>query len=120
MIANLRISYLSNSHFIWLICSDSDSYCCLIFSISYFICSTKYAIPRLLPTNFLSVFDHFMGLVLKGLNYHNIVTRQISAPQPISSTLSERQSSHLIKYESKGTSKILILQLFSELGNSTV
>ena len=26
-------------------------------------------IRRLLPTNFLSVFDHFVGLVLKGLKF---------------------------------------------------
>ena len=26
------------------------------------------AISQLLPTNFLSVFDHFVGLALKGLN----------------------------------------------------
>ena len=42
VIADLRISYLSNLFFIWLVCSDSDSCCCLIFSISLFICSTKY------------------------------------------------------------------------------
>ena len=26
-------------------------------------------IGRLLPTNYVSVFDHFVGLALKGLNY---------------------------------------------------
>ena len=44
VIANLRISYLSNSHFIWSVCSDSDSCCCLIFSINCFICLTKSAL----------------------------------------------------------------------------
>ena len=29
-------------------------------------------IRRLLPTNYLSVFDHFTGLVLKGLNNSSI------------------------------------------------
>ena len=30
-------------------------------------------IRRLLPSNFFSVFDHFVGMVLKGLNYLNIL-----------------------------------------------
>ena len=31
--------------------------------------NTLSANPRLLPTNCLSVFDYFVGLALKGLNY---------------------------------------------------
>ena len=30
-------------------------------------------IRRLLPSNFFSVFDHFVGMVRKGLNYLNIL-----------------------------------------------
>ena len=41
VITNLWMSYLSNSHFIWSVYSDSNSCCCLIFSITFFICSTK-------------------------------------------------------------------------------
>ena len=30
---NLQILYLSNSHFIWSVCFDSDDYCCLLFQL---------------------------------------------------------------------------------------
>ena len=38
--------------------------------IKQFVWSIKLSNTRKLPTNCLSVFDHFVGLALKGLNFH--------------------------------------------------
>ena len=44
--------YLSNCHFIWSVCSVSDSCFCLICSISYFICLTKFVLEIRELSNF--------------------------------------------------------------------